>query len=599
NGGGSVNMSGNNARIAGDGAGSILTNVDNTISGTGNAGTNSVVMINQGTFQAGAGESLTIDPVNLGVGNAAFTNSGVVRATGGGLVTLTGFGNGEFHGAPGGLFEAQASSRIDLISGAVVRNATFSTVGDGLIRVNAGNNATWVDVTNTGNFRKDDNGTLTIATSLTNSGNMQFVGGGNVTQMFVSGPVNLNGGGSVNMSGNNARIAGDGAGSILTNVDNTISGTGNAGTNSVVMINQGTFQAGAGESLTIDPVNLGANPSFTNNGVVRATGGGTVVLTGNGAGQFSGNGTFEALNGSNVLFDGSAFVQNISGGTLNSGTWRAIDGGAGASVRVQNNATSQINTIGMNAEVELAGVNSQFTVRSTNIAIDTTLSTVNGTLILRDGRDMTLSGGLTNNGSLQVDGAASSLNVTAGFQQNSGSTTLTNGGVLALNGSSNNIDGGTLEGIGNVIGDLTFGTAATLNPGFSPGQLDFTGDLTWDDGGLVFFDLGTNAPTTDFLAITGSLIKGVDGTFAFTFVNNNWVAGQTYDLISFASTTFSEGDFSYTNGAGFAGTFAITGGNLLQFNLISAVPEPGMLSVLLLAGIAGSSMVRRRRKQLD
>jgi hypothetical protein len=73
--------------------------------------------------------------------------------------------------------------------------------------------------------------------------------------------------------------------------------------------------------------------------------------------------------------------------------------------------------------------------------------------------------------------------------------------------------------------------------------------------------------------------------------------GQTYDLMTFASTTFSDGDFSYTNGAGFSGTFAITGGNMLQFNLISAVPEPGVISVLLLAGITGSSMVRRRRKQ--
>ncbi len=126
----------------------------------------------------------------------------------------------------------------------------------------------------------------------------------------------------------------------------------------------------------------------------------------------------------------------------------------------------------------------------------------------------------------------------------------------------------------------------------SPGQLNFSNNLTWVAGANIKFDLGLNADNSDFVSIAGNLLKSGTGSFSFTFVNNGWILGQTYDLISFNSTGFSISDFSYTNGGQFGGSFAFSGGNLLQFTLTS-IPEPSAL--LVLVGGLGAALIRRRK----
>ena len=218
---GSIDMTGGSF-ITGSG---MLTNgVGHTIRGSGNLGSNSIFVINQGTVEAGTGFSMLIDPQNAGAGTVAFNNQGTVRAIGGGVVTLTGNGAGEFWGS--GTYQATgAGSRIDLVGDVVIRNTTLAASAGGEIRAANGNNQTLDNVSLSGNFVRRDNGVTFLSNAISNSGTMTLDFGGNATAIQLISNVALSGGGSINMLGGGGAIAG--SGNLLTNVDNTISGSGN------------------------------------------------------------------------------------------------------------------------------------------------------------------------------------------------------------------------------------------------------------------------------------------------------------------------------------------------------------------------------------
>jgi hypothetical protein len=584
-GGGTIRLSGSNAVI--DGEGGTLTNVDNTISGTGYLGGRAVI-INQGTIQAGAGENLTI-LFDTGAGfPVGFTNAGTVRATGGGIVSLNGFDGTDFHGSGNHIYLAEESSRIDLGTNARMVNARFATTGNGVIRLVAGNNADWVDVINTGNFELLDQGGMQLFNSLVNSGSMRILSGGNATELWVNALVNLSGGGTISLSGGNARIGSLHNDGRLTNVDNTISGTGNLGAGQLAIINQGTVQARTGENLTIDPVNLGStNIAFNNFGTVRADGG-LITLTGSGGGEFAGNGLFEARNGGTLQFDGSAVVQNLSGGVLNSGTWRA--GNGGGTIRFLNDATSSVTTIGTDTVVELIGTDSQFYTQSVDIPLDNTLNNVQGEFAIRNGRSFATAGALDITGIVRIDGSATNFQVN-GELSGTGEVVLFGQSTFDLNGTTNSF-GGVLAGNGTITGNLALSAMigpATLDPGLSnyeglsQGRLDFADDLTLGNGVRVLFELGANSANSDFITVD-NLLKSGSGPLTFEFYDNGWIAGQTYDLIDFGMTNFILSDFSYlAQSSPFQGDFLFSG-TLLQFQL-NAVPEPSTIGFLTMTGL--------------
>lgn len=612
-GGGDIVLSGNGS-IAGSGA---LTNVDNTISGTGNFGINTLSVINQGVVQSGATEAMTIDPSNLGGGTISFDNQNLVVATGGGVVTLTGSGFGEFGGI--GTYRAEAGSRIDLVDSAIARNTNFVTTGNGEIRMASGSNQTWDGVNNSGNVVRQDNGTLTIINTLVNSGQVSLTGGGNTTRLTFTGNVDLSGGGDIGLSGTNATIGGNGG--ILTNVDNTISGTGIFGINSLFVINQGTVQAGAGESMTIDPGNAGGgNVAFDNQGLVRAVDGGVVTLTGSGFGEFAGAGTFEANDGT-LQSDANAIIQNISGGTLNSGTWRSISSGGGSSISIGNLATSPISTIGADAAVELRGVGSSFTVAGTSF--DSTVTANDGSLTVGGGRVLNTSAGLSNTGSVVIDGSASSINLLGNYQQNGASavTRLLNSGTLSVDMAGQIIfDNGFLVGNGDLFGDSSFGAASTISPGLSAGIINVSGDTEFD--GILQFEL--SADLVEGVSQNSAIVnRGLDNTLiGFDQINVffgmadldgtmlldvspgfNPMVGDFFDLMTADMLTLQP-TFSIVGSGGYTYDWSVvtlpdplSGGSnrdaLRAVVLTSAIPEPGSFSLLFACALLGLS--RRRR----
>ena len=589
-GGGTVRLAGGNvARLAGSG---FLTNVDNTISGSGMIGNNSLSIVNQGTFQAGASEVLTIDPANLGGGNIAFDNQNLVRAFDGGVVVLTGNAGGEFGGS--GTYRAEGGSRIDLVSGLIARNTTFATSGSGEIRLQNSSTGTFDGVTLNGNMVLNNNTSLFLQNSLTNSGDILLTTVGNVTSISNSGTTTLDGGGTIRLTSTNlTRITGTGT---LTNVDNIISGNGNVGNNVLEIINQGTILSGTGENLVIDPRNAGAGvATFDNTGTVRAAGG-TLTLTGSGGGEFKGGGVYEALNGGNLLFDGSAITQSISAGTLVEGTWRAIDGGAGANVRVQNNTTSLINTIGATAAIELSGANSNFTVRAANISIDSTLDTIAGSLILRDGRTMNLTGGLANAGNMILDGALTSLTVNGDYTQSGGSLGLFDGATVNLTGAMNDFTGGLVFGNGTINGNVS-NTSATFAPGLSPGELEIVGSYVQAGGGSLLIEVGglNQGISYDHLLVGGSAT--LDGNLVVSLWNG-FVPDST-DLFVILSANSLSGVFSNASttvnvvGGGF---FEVTySNNSVTLGNFNPIPEPSCVGMLLIGSVCALARRRQRR----
>ena len=185
---------------------------------------------------------------------------------------------------------------------------------------------------------------------------------------------------------------------------------------------------------------------------------------------------------------------------------------------------------------------------------------------------------------------------TAGTEVNAG-TLLVTGSLSAAGNAVQVLTGATLGGTGAI------GPAATVSGIVAPGSggigtLAFASGLTWNGGTTAgsttdwLFDLGA-ANTSDLASIAGSFTKGTGSVFRFDL--GNATTQGTYTLTTWTgSTTFSAGDFSYTNlGGGNTGTFDIVGNSLM----LTIVPEPTTTVGLMASAIAGLMAVRRGRRQ--
>lgn len=149
---------------------------------------------------------------------------------------------------------------------------------------------------------------------------------------------------------------------------------------------------------------------------------------------------------------------------------------------------------------------------------------------------------------------------------------------------------GTLQGKGNIIGagGLVVGGTAAIAPGLGDvGTL--SGDhLTLQGTPTLLFNLSSVGNGSDRLSLTGAF-DGTSGPFQFDFAGGG-LAGQTYTLANFSSTTFGVSNFIAANLApGLTGTFQVTSTELR----FSVVPEPSA-ALSLLGGMA--VLVGWRRK---
>ncbi|UVM51926.1 VCBS domain-containing protein [Pseudomonas sp. B21-015] len=223
-----------------------------------------------------------------------------------------------------------AADKIDLIgftgvTGFADLSITNDANGNALVSIGTGQTITLkgVDAANLSeaNFQFDvdpltnNTGTLTIADgaimpfggSIHNSGTIELGSAGSTTSLeILFRGATLSGGGQVLLSDNSQNVIfGGSADTVLTNIDNRISGAGQLGAGQMVLINAGLIMASGLNSLVLDT----GTHTITNSGVLESTGPGgmTVASTVENTGHLWANGGDLRLL-ADVTGDGSATI---------------------------------------------------------------------------------------------------------------------------------------------------------------------------------------------------------------------------------------------------------------------------------------------------
>ncbi|MBV9860284.1 MAG: hypothetical protein JO038_09310, partial [Alphaproteobacteria bacterium] len=612
-GGGTVLLSDNpNNRIFGTGnSGSeTLTNVNNTIAGAGQfSASNRIEFINEagGTIDAtGASHSLVITPTtNSSVATpngGGFVNAGLLEATDAGGLVLNG---GGFNNKGGTIKAVGSGNNVYLQQGAVISGGLLTTSGGGLIEVATGQSGSLDGssqgaLTNAGTFLVADNGALFLSGVIDNTGTINLASTVDNTDLRASNGTTLTGGGTVLLSDEpNNRIFGasDSGNETLTNVNNTIEGSGQfSASNRIEFINQagGTIDAtGASHSLVITPTTNSsvATPNgggFVNAGLLEATGAGGLVL--NSGGFNNKGGTIKAVgSGNNVYLQSGA---TVSGGLLTTSGGGLIEVATGQSGSLDGSSQGAITNAGTflvadNGALFLSGVidntgtiNLASTVDNTDLrASDGTTLTGSGTVLLSDEPNNRIFGSANNGnetltnlnntiegsgqfgasnriefinevaGTIDATGSTHSLVITpttnssvttpnGGGFVNMGLLEATGAGGLVLSNGGFNNKGGTIEAIGSG-NNVYLQSGATVSGGL----------LTTSGGGLIEVATGqtgsldgssqgaiTNAGTF-LVADSGALF--VSGVIDNTGTINLASTGDNTDLRASDGTTLT------------------------------------------------------------
>ncbi|HPF40936.1 MAG TPA: hypothetical protein P5081_09495 [Phycisphaerae bacterium] len=411
-GGGVVNLSdaGTNY-IYRSGLGSFV-NMDNTIRGAGRMGWTSLPtdIENHGLIVADLTTPLTIESG----ANATFTNMGTTRAENGGVLRF----NSATVVNTGGVIEALDGSTVTLESSGI-SGGTLSTTGSGVFE-SANALASMDNLSTTGQVRIPNSRRLYLTGTIHNSGTITLDATSSSTYIYANvAEVTLTGGGVIAMSDSQHNwIYRQGEGS-LTNVDNTIRGSGHLGWTSLPtdFLNQGLIVADQPTPLEIQS---GANATFTNTGVLRAENGGTLAFSS--AAVDNTGGVIEALDGSVVTLATSG----ITGGTLRTSGSGAIE---------------SVNTLPAIADL-----------------------TNEGLLRIPNNRRIYLGGTINNTGVIELGSTGNSTYI----YPNAAPVSLTGGGTIVLSDNANNWiyrqGEGSLTNVDNTIrgaGHLGWSSAPT------------------------------------------------------------------------------------------------------------------------------------------
>jgi len=267
--------------IIGDAVGDTLTNFNNTISGTGNLGGGQLTLINDAGGVIDATGGLTLD-----TGSQSITNAGTIETSGGGAVTIMSAVNNT-----GGEIFAGAGSDL-MVQGSTITGGRLGTAIGGTITLENG-------------------ATATVDGTFANAGTIALASTGTTTALIFDKNSTLTGGGTVSLSANvKNTIEGTKASIVLTNVDNTITGSGQIGAGKLTLINDaaGVIDAKAPPALTI---NTGKN-TITNAGLIETTLKGNLTVRS----VVSNAGTIEADGGTLTLdaaVSGSGAVTIVAG----------------------------------------------------------------------------------------------------------------------------------------------------------------------------------------------------------------------------------------------------------------------------------------------
>jgi autotransporter-associated beta strand protein len=487
----SVNYSGvaisGDATLAGSGVvtlvagkvigGGVLTNgVGHTIQGSGVFSWGSNVRLhNNGLVDANENGS-TLELHNAGV------NTGTLRASNGGTLLLAA---GVFTNT-GGSVRALDGSTVLVGSGvggtpATIVGGTLATSGSGVIRTASESRLENVTLDVASTLQLGIHSLVRLTGTLTNNGSFGLGFAPGNTTVAINGAVTVTGTGVWQMTpiSNNSVTTSNGAGlDVLTNdAMHTIRGTGTIGQfGGLTFLNKGLVDANHSAGLNI----RGDNAVVSNMGTMRASSGGTLHFF---RSAFTNTGVLEALDGSTVDMDiFNAALMNATAGTLNGGTYRVIDSGGGATMRL---TADPVTAIAAGTTIELSGAGATLRFIHTHLA--------------------------------------------ASLTNNAGTLKIFNGHSFNLAHSLNNT--GTLAGNGTVVGNVQ--NNGIVAPGTSPGTLTVTGNYTQSSGGSLQIELASLA-SLDKLTVSGSV--ALAGTLNVVLASGFAPAlGNSFDILDWGS----------------------------------------------------------------
>jgi hypothetical protein len=293
-------------------SGESLTNVNNTITGSGNIELGTLT--NKGTIN---GNDSTV-PLIIQSTNGT-VNTGTLEATSGGSLML----DGNTFKNTGGKIEATGmGSMVLLESGAILTGGTLSTATGGMIETPTGQTATLNGVTNSGAYVMADNSTTTLSGKITNNGTISLKSTGDQTvAMILPGGLTLVGSGMLTLgTGGPNIIEGSNGKEFLTN-SSTIEGTGTI--SNMGLINNGTILANAGTLAIAPTVQL---YGFTNNGSLIVDSRSGVNITGPVKLSFQTTGTVMISSGATLNVAGNSAYTQTKGTTTVDGNLSAANG---------------------------------------------------------------------------------------------------------------------------------------------------------------------------------------------------------------------------------------------------------------------------------
>ena len=359
-------------------------------------------------------------------------------------------------------------------------------------------------IINAGTLTLEAGGVIDTLTTIVNSGNFNLSGG---TLMLDTGIAN--GGGTVRV------------GSGATLVANAVT------------IDGGTVNVSG--TLELDGANLIENGTLSNSGTVNVKG----------TTEFASE-TVANKAGGNIIVDAALTLNEatLSGGAIKGGGSIDVTGAS----KIDEGATLTVATVTADAKLTLDGITVSGSVITDNASIE-----LDNTVKLQDSAKIQ-GGPVTNNGTLEIAGAATLLNDVV---TNNGTVRVDDGKILTLSGTE--ISGGTINnysgllgGTIDVIGDSTIDGNATLNQGAVTVASDIT--LTFDDATVSASKITNNGTvrveadkkltlagatlTGGALTIAGTLASSGTTTVTDASISNSYLLESTLGgLLTLVATT--------------------------------------------------------------
>ena len=251
----------------------ITTNIDNSISGAGS------VFLSNNEKNGVIDASGTNNPLIINTSDQTLINAGTLEDTGTGGLDLSGTIN-----SSGGLIEAN-NGGVSLV-GVTLIGGTLKASGGGSFGVGGPNTFDGISaaVNNEGPLNLGAGSTLALEGIINNTGQMATVGG-NIG--IDAAGATIEGNGTISLTDDNlilpfavSTIASNAASAKLTNVSNTIEGSGfigNSGSNTLTLVNQAKGVIDGNNHIDPLIIDTGTKP-VTNSGTLEATGMGELYI---------------------------------------------------------------------------------------------------------------------------------------------------------------------------------------------------------------------------------------------------------------------------------------------------------------------------------